>query len=514
MVSVATYCKGDEVFVFYRMGGRCHPERKYMAVRDSRHGSYRPRSGLSVGWLPARVVHKDGADGDDVYIEYRWPYFATKRGHVSCASEESWTERYRAASIRRMPPMSSLSPGLMRADNENINATCMGFAKELVMPGSQPKLAIIEFRWGGRNNCAASEQWGLTGSPVSDSFLEMFLDMAVEPSLGKDYEVWTTYLEDSSDMVRLADAAHFIFGCDHPARRALHTCAMYFLYPTAFEENCIPNHQTGGDHGAALMDHKALFRLMQAVERAGVPTRFPHASGLYEQLTSKRWTYQLSVVPHLRVPPTVAVPRMLIERSCKDAAEQGLKMLGSIKQHQSALRGIDTNAGDVTVGVAKLGFSWEALDVKFWEGSDGLASALYELTQAIEISGEMTGQPHNCEALIVQEFVRHDLELRVYVVDGSVEKFIYTKFCCIKDNHEFGDFKQLASRADAAESWMGGDVAALEDGERQCLELVDHWLQWVLAQACEMPPAVRFDFFVGRRPDSAGKADVWTLEIC
>lgn len=39
--------------------------------------------------------------------------------------------------------------------------------------------------------------------------------------------------------------------------------------------------------------------------------------------------------------------------------------------------------------------------------------------QAIEISDELTGQPHDLENLIVQEFVDHDLELRLYVVDGE-----------------------------------------------------------------------------------------------
>ena len=33
----------------------------------------------------------------------------------------------------------------------------------------------------------------------------------------------------------------------------------------------------------------------------------------------------------------------------------------------------------ITKGVAKLGFSWEALDVKFWEGRDGLEEALLQL---------------------------------------------------------------------------------------------------------------------------------------
>lgn len=40
---------------------------------------------------------------------------------------------------------------------------------------------------------------------------------------------------------------------------------------------------------------EAFFRMMQAVERAGIPSRFPHDSGLYELLASKRWTYYMAL---------------------------------------------------------------------------------------------------------------------------------------------------------------------------------------------------------------------------
>lgn len=288
---------------------------------------------------------------------------------------------------------------------------------------------------------------------------------------------------------------------------------MYFLYPTGFEENCIPTMETGEDHGAALVDQKSLFKVMQAMERTGVQTRFPHPSGFYELLASKRWTYHLSLVPHFRVPPTVAVPRMLIEQSADNAAERALATLELCRRTQAALRGEQLPPAKVQKGVAKLSFSWEALDVKFWERQEGLKDALHQLTQTIEISGELTGQPHDVESIIVQEYCPHDLELRVYTVEGVVEGLIYTKFCKIKDNNEFGEFKQLFSRTEAARQWVGGDLAALEDGERQCRELTNHWLHWCQMQLSEMPPAVRFDYFVGRSGVS-GKATVWTLEIC
>merc|ERR1712232_612379 len=100
----------------------------------------------------------------------------------------------------------------------------------------------------------------------------------------------------------------------------------------------------------------------------------------------------MSLTPQLRVPPTVSLPRMLIEQNRAEAAAKGLAALEAIKRQQALLRNESPKDVQITKGVAKLGFSWEALDVKFWNGKDGLEEALLQLTEAIEISEEFTGQ--------------------------------------------------------------------------------------------------------------------------
>jgi len=482
---------GTDVHVFYRMSKRCTPQRKYFAVLDPRQGSYRPRTGLSDGWVPAKVI---STKSDSVEVEYTWPHFATCRGHFA-ERDSGWTDWYSPKEVR-------LSPA--------------GQVGKLNPAGLDIKLALLTFRWGGYNQVIAPEQWGDTGSSVSDVFIDSFIDRAIQPTLGNDFEVWTVYVEDKTDMEKLASSAHLIFGPTHPSRRAEYVGGMYHLYPTSFEEGCIPSQETGSDGGAALVDQKSFFKLQQAVERTGIPTRFPHPSGFYELLASKRWTYMMSLTPHLRVPPTISVPRMLCEKSIKEAASNAIASLTRVKKQQALLRGEPEPKEPVSKGVAKLGFSWEALDVKFWDGqggSKGLETALFNLTQNIEISQELTGQPHDLEAIIVQEYCKHDLEIRLYVVDGIVQATIYTKFCKIKDNLEFGDFHELFEQEKAASAWCGGDLGALQDGERQCRAIVEHWMVWVQAQLCEVPPAIRFDFFMGRG-EKPGSAVVWTLEIC
>ena len=48
---------------------------------------------------------------------------------------------------------------------------------------------------------------------------------------------------------------------------------MYHLYPTGFEEHCVPTSETGGDGGAALVDQKATWRHLGPVLR-GIRRKF------------------------------------------------------------------------------------------------------------------------------------------------------------------------------------------------------------------------------------------------
>ena len=84
-------------------------------------------------------------------------------------------------------------------------------------------------------------------------------------------------------------------------------------------------------------------------------------------------------------------------------------------------------------GVAKLGFSWEAMDVRKFEGEEELAEQLQELAQQNMNLGE---------AVMVQEWVDFDCELRLFFAEPRLEwghdgalvpcepiHILYTRFC-------------------------------------------------------------------------------------
>ena len=86
-------------------------------------------------------------------------------------------------------------------------------------------------------------------------------------------------------------------------------------------------------------------------------------------------------------------------------------------------------------GVVKLGFSWEAMDVRKFEGEAELASALRELAEQNMSLGD---------TVMVQEWIDFDCELRLFFVEPVLEQLcakgecslqlspahiLYTRFC-------------------------------------------------------------------------------------
>ena len=135
-----------------------------------------------------------------------------------------------------------------------------------------------------------------------------FAHLAEKPKKGSISNLSTkVYIERSEDLRKFADTAQLILA-GHPVMRCQRQAAMYFLYPTNFEENSTPFVEVGSDGGAAFVHTEELLFTMRTVERLGVKTAFPHPSDLYEILAGKTWTFNLTFAPEYRVPTTVRVP--------------------------------------------------------------------------------------------------------------------------------------------------------------------------------------------------------------
>ncbi|KAH8097595.1 hypothetical protein JL720_488 [Aureococcus anophagefferens] len=229
---------------------------------------------------------------------------------------------------------------------------------------------------------------------------------AIHGRVGTSYEAVTAYVASTDDLRSLCERRllDLVAGCDHYG-------ALYLLWPTQFDDG------TAGRPG--MVPASPFFDLMQRLEGAGIPSRFPHAAHVYRTLVSKEWTR----------------------------------------------------------GVAKLGHSWEAIDVRAWRGKGQLRDALRSLAR----------QP-GCRAdyVFAQEFAEAAGEVRAYCVDGKLEKPLHAlrrprRRRRARGRGGPGPLRHLSEleRADAVQQWFRGDEALADAAEREVRTLVGRWLAWL-----------------------------------
>ncbi|CAD7946551.1 unnamed protein product [Amoebophrya sp. A120] len=492
--NISKYKAGDLIWVFTTeerdYDAKNHVA--YIAVLDHRHGNFRPRTGLSEGWVPAVVTHdfapeKYNEKKRDTHLqfEFTWPHWFNCRG--------AYLEKHQLYYYAQPDFVAS-------REDVAIQKGLRGRQKPFLYRGGQfepdfqPELAIVAFRWGGRD-IPDSDPGELLG--ITNRYLYKLCDDGLRPTLGRKYEIWSVFVEDRHDCENLANSLHLIFGDHHPCRRAKNVVSMFFLQPTGFDTESEPALMTGDENGAGSLEYESLYKLIRASERCGMVTRFPHSAHFYQILTNKEWTHQLCLNPKYRIPASIAVPRMWIERDVAITAAKARKMLQMVRDKQTALGMCP--AKKIVQGVGKLGYSWEALDVKLWRedvGNYNLVSALNDLTQQIEITSNFVGQAHTLDHVIVQEFVHHATEMRLYFVENKCEFVMFTKFGKIKANQEFGDFNYLTKDQVLATGFHNDKEAldkAIEMGKETARELLD----WVRTQTLDDEiPALRFDFFL------------------
>ena len=521
------YRRGETVEVFYRMGV---DEGMYFPVLVPSAGQLRPRYGRSDGWITARVEedwplptpsppqpHFDAAGNQmpplppnpppnhphafhngRVCVRHVHPYWSNKRGE-------------------RLDPF----------DDRDMVVFMQPCDVRRPMPMYAPAVSLLVVRWGAEQTQFNNEQWGQASSSVSDSYVDHVLDKTLYSRLGPDYEVVTAFVESGHDLKALQP------GAIAPMLRGRHVGALYFLWPVMAQD---------GDVEQSGMVNEALyFDCVRQFEAAGLPTRFPHSSQLYETILSKDWQPALCLHARLRIPPATVINRAAIVRCPRRAAATVMDALEAIREMRYGEAGgepecIRPMENEVRRGVVKLGFAWEAAHVRVFRGESQLAEAMRGL---VATPGVLSS------AVIVQDFVRNHMEIRCFVVDGQVAHIIYSSFERVDVDGYPRDFVKkvirehirtrtqartqphlsittalshfsiLSShsqeRADAVNDWLNGDHAAMEDAEKKAGRLVRHWLTWLRCRSAEPTPCIRMDILVSRI--GPGKSEVHTLEL-
>jgi len=479
-ITISALQPGEDVDVFHRY---TQDPNGYFMVQHGTSGVLHPSIGKTDGWTRARVteawdVRNFNPQDFKTWVEIRWshPLWYNRRGHRLDVNTPSMvTQRVLPEQIRQRHQPSEAQ--------------------------QQPCLTLFHVRWGGEQPVNPVTEgaggWGQIGSTPSDNYINGW-EESVFQALGPTYEIFSAFFQNSEELIKISGPLlRHLF-------RGKHVGALYFMWPITFQD---------GHEYPAYVQREKLFQLMVQMEATGIPTRFPHHSHLYRVFASKEWTAQMCLHPLMRTPLTTQVSRQAVATDPAKAAETAIRALGHLAETRAAwgfsLHGQDApRAAPVQKGVAKLGWSWEAMDVQAWRSKEDLATSLTNLAE----------QPGSLVDLIfVQEWVDFDVEMRHFIVEADLsnpqswkpKRIIYTVF----KSREQGCFRNFDryDRKTCLKTCFQNDEAALADAEHQAEELIHRWLQWLQAQTHELPVVMRFDIMAKRA--APGRATIATGEL-
>eukprot|EP00929_Paragymnodinium_shiwhaense_P008914 TRINITY_DN1128_c1_g1_i1.p1 TRINITY_DN1128_c1_g1~~TRINITY_DN1128_c1_g1_i1.p1 ORF type:complete len:559 (+),score=120.86 TRINITY_DN1128_c1_g1_i1:226-1902(+) len=471
---------GEAVHVFHRY---CQDPNGYFMVDDAAAGLLHPSVGRTDGWTEAKVKSAWYADGYDVNNYNTWP-------------EIMWTHKrwYNRRGIR----LDITKPQMVtqRVPVEQIRRKSDGNSEA----SRPPRLTLLHVRWGGSKPVDPVTEgaggWGQIGSNPSDNYINGWEDQLWR-NLGPNYEIISAFIQGSDELGKINPSLV------RQLARGHYLGALYFLWPIMFQD---------GHQYPAYVNRDDEYKLMVNMEAAGIATRFPHPAHLYKIFASKEWTTWMCLQPMFNVPLTVAVSRQACTVNPGKAAEKAVQALANLSRTRSAwnqeLKAVEKSPAPITKGVAKLGYSWEAMDVQIWESAADLGRSLDSLTQ----------QPGSlADLVLVQEWVDFDVEMRFFVIEPNLDdknslipkKAVFTMMKSVEDNcfREFDRFE----RQTCLQRCFAGDEAAMQDAERQAQDLITKWLHWFHGTTSELPMSVRFDILAKRV--GPGKAKCATGEL-
>ncbi|CAD7955060.1 unnamed protein product [Amoebophrya sp. A25] len=278
--SQRAYAAGDAIWVYTTETRMAENKKKehvcYMQVMDHRQGNFRPRLGLSEGWVPGIVTspfkperYSEKETGSHVQFEFSWPLWFNPRGAIMEKQDLFYyTKPHLVLPRQEQAPFQP--DARVGGRGGGVQSSRRPFLVRDHTSGYQPELCIIAFRWGGADipDSSPGELLGIT-----NRYLYRLIDDGLRPELKTNYEIWSVFVEDKADCERLADSMHLLFPDTHPAKRAKNVVGMYFLQPTGFDTMSQPALMTGDDNGAGSLEYECLYRMMRSAERCGIVTR-------------------------------------------------------------------------------------------------------------------------------------------------------------------------------------------------------------------------------------------------
>mmetsp|Transcript_34644 Transcript_34644/g.83667 ORF Transcript_34644/g.83667 Transcript_34644/m.83667 type:complete len:577 (+) Transcript_34644:79-1809(+) len=444
-----------------------------------------PKVMLTEGWLPALVLNDWDASKYNPLQRQTWP-------KVQIVEHQFWTSKKNSMIDMRLEPQEHHRL-VKNIDPHHVRMYC----------GMPPALSLFIVRWGGHCSVDPTVEgdggWGESGASVSDRYIANFLDQLHDTvgvgsaAQGGGYEIWSAFVQNTREVGVLGNYAPGV----HCAMRGVHKAGFYYLWPVEWQDSSDPSF-------AGYVEGQALIELMKSFEGEGIYTRFPYNSHLYSVIAAKTWQAQLSVFPELHIPTTTKMSRVQILSDPRRAAQVAMDSLETLRKAKANWAGAGpAEKGDgqpITSGMVKLGWSWEGTSVWKFEGVDQLA---YQLSHGLLQAG-LFG-----EAVMIQEYVTFDFEMRFFVigdialVSGDAGECIspahitYNRWNRIDAEGKPREFEKLTRNRILSEIWSQDNVA-LDNAHKTGSQIVTKILYWLRTECAEPPTVLRVDFMVKR----------------
>ena len=386
----------------------------------------------------------------------------------------------------------------------------------------QPLMSVLFVRWGGAHRmgegCEPADEdtggWGEFGSPPSDWYMEAVVRKGLmkHTTLGgaeRSCEVVSLFISSDADLRSVAAEAQEVAGL----LRGRKASSWWMLWPADFPADW------DSDDYVGYVPRVCMFEGQRALERTNrVKSAFPHPADLWEYITGKRWMATLAPQAEMmRLPACVVVSREEVLLGAEVAARAAVCGLEALRRANSGLPWFFETGGPaivnsrgLTKGVVKLGWSWEAKYVWFWQGEAQLARYLAD---AMLLPG------CTADGVLVQEWVDFDFELRLFYLPkrdwapGAPLRPTHHEYTAWRNTlGEDSPGKFLKPTEAEALRWFHGDEAALASAHAQAIAASQPLIAELLTKHNEPVPMIRMDWMVKRRRN--GEAQVVFGEYC